>query len=52
MASTGWKQLKQRWAAWAVLGVVAVALLAVGVSSDTGPRSPEERVEAISKRLA
>ena len=52
MASAGWKQLKQRWAAWAVLGVVAVALLAVGVSSDTGPRSPEERVEAISKRLA
>lgn len=52
MASSAWKQLKQRWAAWAVLGAVVVALLAVGVSSDSGPRSPEERVEAISKRLA
>lgn len=52
MASTGWKRLKQRWAAWAVLGAVAVGLLAIGVSHDAGPRSPEERVEEISKRLA
>jgi cytochrome c-type biogenesis protein CcmH len=52
MASAKWKQLKQRWAAWAVLGAVAVALLAIGVTHDAGPRSPEERVEEISKRLA
>jgi cytochrome c-type biogenesis protein CcmH len=52
MASTGWKQLKQRGAAWAVLGAVAVALLVIGVSNDSGPRTPEERVEEISKRLA
>lgn len=51
MASPGWKQLKQRWAAWAVLGVMVVALLAIGISHDAGPRSPEERIEQISKRL-
>lgn len=52
MASPGWKQLKQRWTAWALLGLVVAALLAVGISQDAGPRSPEERVELISKRLA
>ena len=52
MASASWKHLKQRGAAWAVLGTLAVALLAIGVSNDAGPRSPEERIEEISKRLA
>ncbi len=52
MASIGWKRFKQQWFAWALLGVVTGLLLVVGVTHDSGPRTPEERVEEISKRLA
>lgn len=47
-----WKSFKQRWFAWALVAGVVGVLLAVGISHDAGPRSPEERVEEISKRLA
>jgi cytochrome c-type biogenesis protein CcmH len=40
------------WMGWSVLAAVVVALLAVGATADSGPRTPEERVEAISKRVA
>ena len=42
----------KRWPGWAVLLLAVVALLAFGATRDTGPRTPDERVEAISKRLA
>jgi cytochrome c-type biogenesis protein CcmH len=42
----------KRWPGWVVLLIAVVALLAVGATRDTGPRTPDERVEAISKRLA
>ena len=42
----------KRWPGWALLLIAIVALLAVGATRDTGPRTPDERVEAISKRLA
>lgn len=45
------KRLK-RWPGWALLALVVVSLLAVGATRDTGPRTPDERIEAISKRLA
>lgn len=51
MASATWKKVKGP-GGWAVLAVVVVALLAVGIGRDTGTPTPEERVEAISKRLA
>jgi cytochrome c-type biogenesis protein CcmH len=35
-----------------LLGVVVVGLLAVGATRESGPSTPEERVEAISRRLA
>lgn len=37
---------------WAVLALVVVALMAVGLSRGDGVVTPEERVEAISKRIA
>jgi len=42
----------KRWPGWALLLLVVVGLLAVGATRDSGPRTPEERVESISKRLA
>jgi cytochrome c-type biogenesis protein CcmH len=42
----------KRWPGWVVLALVVVGLLAFGAARDTGPRTPDERVEAISKRLA
>jgi cytochrome c-type biogenesis protein CcmH len=52
MASVGWKRFKQQWPGWLLLGVVAGLLLAAGITHDSGPRTPEERVEEISKRVA
>ncbi len=40
------------WPSWVVLVLVVGGLLAVGAARDAGPRSPKERVEEISKRLA
>ena len=40
------------WPGWVVLAFVVVGFLAVGTTRDTGPRTPDERIEAISKRLA
>jgi len=37
---------------WAALALVVVALMAVGLSRGDGIVTPEERVEAISKRIA
>lgn len=42
----------KRWPGWALLVLVVVGLLAFGATRDTGPRTPDERIEAISKRLA
>ena len=42
----------KRWPGWVVLAIAVVGLVAVGVTRDTGPRTPDERIESISKRLA
>lgn len=42
----------KRWPGWLVLVVVVAVFLAVGTSRGSGPRTPQERVETISKRLA
>jgi cytochrome c-type biogenesis protein CcmH len=42
----------KRWPAWVVLLLAVVGLLAFGATRDTGPRTPDERIESISKRLA
>jgi cytochrome c-type biogenesis protein CcmH len=42
----------KRWPAWALLVLVVVGFLAVGITRDAGPRTEEERIESISKRVA
>ena len=40
------------WPSWALLVLVVGGLLAIGATRDAGARSPKERVEDISQRLA
>jgi cytochrome c-type biogenesis protein CcmH len=42
----------KRWPGWVALLFVVVGLVAFGSTRDTGPRTPDERIEAITKRLA
>jgi cytochrome c-type biogenesis protein CcmH len=42
----------KRWPGWVALIFTVVALLAVGVTQDSGPQTPEERITALEKRLA
>lgn len=42
----------KRWPGWIVLLFVTVGLIAFGATRDTGPRTPDDRIESISKRLA
>ncbi len=42
----------KRWPGWIALLFVVVGLVAFGATRDTGPRTPDERIESISKRLA
>ncbi len=46
------KKAIKSWPSWVLLVLVVVGLLAVGAARDAAPRSPKERVEDISKRLA
>ncbi len=47
-----WNKRLKSWPGWVLLLFVVVGLLAVGATRDTGPRTPDERIEAISKRIA
>jgi cytochrome c-type biogenesis protein CcmH len=51
MALASWKRAKG-WPGWALLAIVVAALLTVGIGSDNTPPTAQERVEAVSKRLA
>jgi len=42
----------KRWPGWILMLFVVVGLVAYGATRDTGPRTPDERIESISKRLA
>jgi len=42
----------KRWPAWLALLFCFTVLLVVGIRRDGGPTTPEERIEAISQRLA
>ncbi len=42
----------KKWPGWMLLALVAFILIAVGVSGDNGPRTQQDRIDAISKRLA
>lgn len=42
----------KRWPGWVLLLFVVAGFLAVGSTRDAGARTPEERVEVITKRIA
>ena len=49
------KSLNRRlkgWVGWLALIFVVAAALTIGIASTTGPQTPEERIDAISKRVA
>lgn len=50
--TAGWHRQLKRWPGWVLLVLVVVGFLAAGASRDAGPRTPEERLEAISTKLA
>lgn len=52
MTAPAWWKAAKGWPGWALLAVVAVGLLAVGVSNGNSAPTSQERIEAISKRLA
>jgi cytochrome c-type biogenesis protein CcmH len=45
------KALKS-WPVWMFMGVLVVVLLAVGTNRADGPRTQEERIDSISRRIA
>lgn len=46
-----WRRAKA-WPSWILIGVIVVGLLAVGATRDSSPRTSEERVQEITRRLA
>jgi cytochrome c-type biogenesis protein CcmH len=42
----------KRWPGWVLLTFVVVGFLAVGATRDSGPRTPDDRIVSIEKRLA
>ena len=42
----------KRWPGWAVLLVVVVTIFVVGATRGTGPRTQEDRIDSIAKRVA
>ena len=47
-----WQRQLKRWPGWVLLVFVVVGFLAVGANRHTGPRTPDERLEDVSSRLA
>ncbi len=50
--SSGLNRRLKSWPSWILLLFVVVGLLAVGATRDGGPRTPDQRVDSISKRIA
>ncbi len=42
----------KRWPGWLLLVLVVSAFLAVGTARSTGPQTPEDRVDGITRRVA
>ena len=41
----------KHWSSWLVMLLCVVALMIVGTQQDSGPATPQERIESVSKRL-
>ena len=52
MSGDGVRRRLKGPAGWALLGLVVVGLLAVGITRDQGPQTPEARMTSISRRIA
>ena len=50
--SSSWNARVKRWPGWLALLFVVVGLLAIGITHDQGPQTPDERMVALEKRLA
>ena len=42
----------KRWPGWMVLVLATFVLLAVGIAAENGPQTQQDRIDAISKRIA
>lgn len=51
-SSRAWNQRAKHWPGWVLLLFVVVGLLAFGATRDGGPRTPQQRVESITERIA
>jgi cytochrome c-type biogenesis protein CcmH len=47
-----WNRKVKGWAGWIAMLVVLAVALTIGATRDTGPRTPEDRVDAITQRVA
>ena len=45
-------KIAKSWPVWMLMGILVVALLAVGSSRDDGPRTQSDRIDAISRSIA
>jgi cytochrome c-type biogenesis protein CcmH len=52
MGATAINRRLKGWPGWAALLLVVVGVMAVGIASDGGPQTQEERIAALEKRLA
>ena len=42
----------KRWPGWMVLALATFVVLAVGIAAENGPQTQQDRIDAISKRIA
>lgn len=49
---SSWNRSLKRWPSWLAMGFIVLALMTVGVTRDSGPRTQQERIDSISRRLA
>jgi cytochrome c-type biogenesis protein CcmH len=52
MSHSAWNVSVKRWPSWILLAFVVVGLISFGATRDTGPRTADDRIESITKRLA
>jgi cytochrome c-type biogenesis protein CcmH len=52
MSASDLNRRAKGWPGWVLLGVVALVFLVVGATRDGGPQTPDDRVDAITQRLA
>jgi cytochrome c-type biogenesis protein CcmH len=49
---TQWNRRVKGWSGWLAMLVVLAVALTIGATRDTGPQTPEDRVDSITQRVA